>query len=452
VNKNHKYYLGIYYRIIDLITLNVAFFCAAFIRFRNEDTYGFIESKYLTLLIFINLLWIILSHTQKIYNIFSYNSKRRYFLRVAVVVIFQLILTIGFNGLIKTFYSRLFLLYTFIGFGSLMFIARVLINLIYKNYLNKKSHQNTIVLVGSNFSMNDVQLFLQENSIDSEFQKIEVIEEPENFIETLKRLKEDAPISELYISLSNINGDKMDELSIYCDNNFIRLRLVLDWQKIGSKKIESRKFSHTTVLNIPLTPLDDPYNALLKRTFDVLFSSIIIILIFSWLFPILALLIKLTSKGSIFFKQKRTGIDNKEFYCLKFRSMKVNDDSDLIQATQEDKRITAVGRFIRKTSLDELPQFFNVLRGEMSVAGPRPHMLKHTEEYSKLTDNFMNRHAIKPGITGLAQVKGYRGEIDDPHLLAHRIRLDRFYVNNWSLYLDLKIVFYTIFTVFQDHK
>jgi len=132
--------------------------------------------------------------------------------------------------------------------------------------------------------------------------------------------------------------------------------------------------------------------------------------------------------------------------------MRENVEADRVQACKNDPRITKLGAFLRKTSMDELPQFFNVLKGEMSVVGPRPHMLKHTEEYSELVGNFMNRHAIKPGITGLAQIKGFRGEIDDFSLLQNRIRLDRFYVNNWSLTFDIKIVFLTILTIFRDHK
>ena len=164
---------------------------------------------------------------------------------------------------------------------------------------------------------------------------------------------------------------------------------MLDWQKISSKQIETRKLSHSTVLNIPLTPLDDPYNMLLKRGFDVFFSSFVILLVFSWLFPILALLIKITSKGPVFFKQKRTGLDNKEFSCWKFRSMTVNQDSDKIQATKDDKRITKVVQFIRRTSLDEFPQFINVIKGDMAIVGPRPHAVAHNEEYRKKVDFYM---------------------------------------------------------------
>lgn len=452
MDKNHKYFLGLYYRFIDLITLNVAFFIAEFLRFREVAEHSFLESKYLTLLIVINLSWIVLSHSQKIYSTYLFASRRRYFLRVVLVVLLQLLITIGLNGLIKTFYSRLFLLYTFIGFATLMTLGRLLTILFYKAYISKKTKKNLVVIVGDGFSISDVKSFLLESTIDDDFQKIEEISSPNNLIENLEKLRTITPITEIYIKISLIDEPLMEELSNYCDNNFIRLRLVLDWQRVSSKVVEARNVSHTTVLNIPLTPLDDPYNTLLKRSFDVLFSSFIMITVLSWLFPILAIIIKCTSKGPVFFLQKRTGLGNKEFNCWKFRSMTVNKDSDKIQATKGDKRITKVGHFLRRSSLDEFPQFINVFLGDMSVVGPRPHMLKHTEEYSQLIGNFMNRHAIKPGITGLAQVKGYRGEIDDSYLLTNRVRLDRFYVNNWSLYLDLKIVFFTMFGIFKDHK
>jgi len=452
VNKNHKYFLGLYYRIIDVLTLNAAFFIAEFIRFQDIAEYNLLENKYLTLLIVINLSWIVLSHLHKIYGTYLFSSRKRYFFRVLLVVFLQLLITIGLNGLIKTFYSRLFLLYTFIGFGVLMTLGRVLTNLFYKAYISKKINKNLLVIVGDGFSTADVHSFLLKNTIDEDYQKIEKINDTNHLIEQLENLGRTAPITEVFIKISLINEVLMEELSNYCDNNFIRLRLVLDWQRVSSKLLEASNISHTTVLNIPLTPLDDPYNTLLKRSFDILFSSFIILAVFSWLLPILAIIIKLTSKGPVFFKQKRTGLGNREFICWKFRSMTVNDNSDTVQATKGDIRITKVGHFLRRSSLDEFPQFINVLKGEMSIVGPRPHMLKHTEEYSQLIGNFMNRHAIKPGITGLAQVKGYRGEIDDSHLLTNRVRLDRFYVNNWSLYMDLKIVFFTIFGVFKDHK
>jgi lipopolysaccharide/colanic/teichoic acid biosynthesis glycosyltransferase len=163
--------------------------------------------------------------------------------------------------------------------------------------------------------------------------------------------------------------------------------------------------------------------------------------------PVIALLNKLDSRGPVLFKQKRTGKRNVEFWCLKFRTMYVNDEADMKQATKNDSRITRIGSFLRRTSLDEFPQFFNVLSGSMSIVGPRPHMLKHTAHYSRLIEKFMGRHYIKPGITGLAQAKCYRGETNTHHAMRGRVKLDRFYIENWSFILDLKIVIATVISL-----
>ncbi len=181
-----------------------------------------------------------------------------------------------------------------------------------------------------------------------------------------------------------------------------------------------------------------------KRTFDVVFAALVVALLLSWLLPLIALLIKAESRGPILFKQLRTGKNGQPFYCLKFRSMRMNADADSKQASKGDSRITKVGAFLRKTSLDELPQFFNVLKGEMSVVGPRPHMLSHTEYYAQAIDNFMERHLIMPGITGLAQVSGFRGETKEVEAMANRVNADIKYLSNWSFLLDMKIVLLTV--------
>lgn len=189
-----------------------------------------------------------------------------------------------------------------------------------------------------------------------------------------------------------------------------------------------------------------------KRLFDVLFSLFFILFVFSWLYPILAILIKLESKGPVFFIQTRTGRNNTHFKCYKFRSMRVNTDADKIQATRDDRRITRVGAFMRKTSLDELPQFFNVLIGNMSIVGPRPHMLSHTEEYSQLTEKFKARHILRPGITGWAQIRGLRGEVKTAEAMIKRVDADVWYLKNWSFLLDLKIIFLTFWITLKGDK
>lgn len=175
-----------------------------------------------------------------------------------------------------------------------------------------------------------------------------------------------------------------------------------------------------------------------------MFSLIVILGLLSWLTPVLAILITLESKGPVFFRQSRNGVDNREFYCYKFRSMAPNHDADNYQATKNDMRITKIGKIIRSTSIDELPQFYNVFFGTMSVVGPRPHMVKHTNEYSDKVDKYMVRHFVKPGITGLAQVRGYRGEIEKDADILNRTKFDIFYIENWSMFLDIKIMVQTV--------
>jgi putative colanic acid biosynthesis UDP-glucose lipid carrier transferase len=207
------------------------------------------------------------------------------------------------------------------------------------------------------------------------------------------------------------------------------------------------------LLSLRSIPFDNPINQIIKKLFDVIFSIVIIIFVLSWLTPLMFILVKLESKGPLFFKQTRDGLSGSKFVCYKYRSMYVNESSDDIQATREDVRVTKVGSFIRKTSIDELPQFFNVLIGDMSIVGPRPHMLSQTKKYAKTVDKFMVRHFIKPGITGLAQVRGYRGEVEKNEDMENRVKMDIFYIENWSFLLDLKIIGQTITNVLKgEHK
>ncbi|MEJ7913320.1 MAG: exopolysaccharide biosynthesis polyprenyl glycosylphosphotransferase, partial [Chitinophagaceae bacterium] len=206
------------------------------------------------------------------------------------------------------------------------------------------------------------------------------------------------------------------------------------------------------VLSVRKEPLQDLDNRIRKRIFDIVVSSVVLVFILSWLIPILSLLIKLNSKGPVFFAQPRTGKNNKEFLCIKFRSMKVNTQADLQQASRNDQRITGLGRFLRRTSLDEFPQFLNVLKGDMSIIGPRPHMLKHTDEYSRLVGKYMVRQFLKPGISGWAQVNGYRGETQTLEQMEGRVDHDIWYLENWSLMFDLRIMFLTVFNTAKGDK
>ncbi len=200
-------------------------------------------------------------------------------------------------------------------------------------------------------------------------------------------------------------------------------------------------FGFIPVYKTQFSPLMQGFNRHVKRIFDVVFSLFVILFVLSWLYPIVGLLIKLESKGPVLFVQNRNGLGNELFKCYKFRSMTLN--SSKAQAKKEDRRITKIGRIIRKTSIDEFPQFFNVLKGNMSVVGPRPHMEIHNNDYEKYVESFQLRHTVKPGITGMAQSRGFRGEIREDLDIINRIKYDIFYIRHWSFALDIKIIIRT---------
>lgn len=192
-------------------------------------------------------------------------------------------------------------------------------------------------------------------------------------------------------------------------------------------------------------PLKNKYNRFIKRSFDITVSSIFIITVLSWLIPLFALLIKLDSRGPVFFRQKRNRNGGKLFTCIKFRTMIMNEEADLLAAEINDKRVTRFGKFLRSHYLDELPQFINVLFGDMSIVGPRPHMISDNLKYEGLIKKYAYRHTIKPGITGLAQVRGYAGHISDLKTMEARVTLDIFYMQHWSAKFDMAILYRTFF-------
>ncbi|MEM6378062.1 MAG: exopolysaccharide biosynthesis polyprenyl glycosylphosphotransferase [Bacteroidota bacterium] len=229
----------------------------------------------------------------------------------------------------------------------------------------------------------------------------------------------------------------------------MKVNLFSQFSKLINHSLSIEQFGSIPVISVNQIPLDDVINRHIKRTFDIVFSLIITVLFLSWIFPVVALLIKLDSKGPIFFRQNRHGRNNKLFQIYKFRSMHLHTDSKVMQAKASDSRVTKIGNILRKSSIDELPQFINVIKGDMSVVGPRPQAVQHNLEYQPKIDKFWQRHAVKPGITGLAQAKGFRGETPELSDMSGRVKLDRFYVKNWSLVLDFKIIILTALSIMK---
>ncbi|MBV1922834.1 MAG: exopolysaccharide biosynthesis polyprenyl glycosylphosphotransferase, partial [Flavobacteriaceae bacterium] len=311
-----------------------------------------------------------------------------------------------------------------------------------------------VVILGLNQKTDQLHKFFIDNpGYGYQLQKTFNIEDESlNSFKVIFDYIQNNEVDEIYSSIAELTNEQMQTLIDFADNNLKVLKFIPDNKEIYTKKLDFNYYGYLPIISLRSIPIENPFNQFIKRSFDIVFSLFVIVGILSWLTPLLGIFIKLESKGPVFFKQKRNGLDYKEFYCYKYRSMKPNPTAHLHQVTKGDQRITLVGKIIRKTSIDELPQFINVLKGDMSIVGPRPHMVSHTHMYAERIDKFMVRHFIKPGITGLAQVTGYRGEVENDEHIINRVKYDIFYLENWSLLLDIKIVFQTIYNALKGEE
>ena len=315
-------------------------------------------------------------------------------------------------------------------------------------------NSRSVVLLGNNPGINPLKSFFTENP-DYGYRLMKVFT-----LENHKKERIDKCLSyvlssktdEIYCAMADLSDGQIRDIIHFADNNLKTLKFIPSEKQILSRTAKFEYYDYIPVISLRNILQDETMNKVIKRIFDLLFSSIVIIGLMSWLTPILAIIIKLDSKGPIFFAQKRNGLNYKEFNCYKFRSMVINDKADLDLASKNDIRITTVGKFIRKTSIDELPQFFNVLLGDMSVVGPRPHMVSVASLYATKVDKFMVRHFVKPGITGLAQTKGFRGEVETDEDIINRVKYDIFYMENWSILLDIEIIFKTIYNILKGDE
>ncbi len=454
-------YEKLLYIVLDLLMLNTAFAVGFSLKFKSFDQ--LLKSDYLILFIFINFTWLLIA---KIGD-YSLDNRRRKTIAVywdfIKALFFNLVLSLSFISLLHGQYSKTFILKYYLLFFILGGLSRILFNWYLKMYRKKGFNFRRMVVVGVNpFSIDFVNEIIQHpeygykflgffgfnNSEEHENIRVQKFERIHNFLLEYE-------IDEVYIALPSDPDYHIKELIKFCHLNYIKMNFLNEFIHLLNKKTIQVNMDYngpTPIVSVAKEPLEITANKFLKRVFDILFSAVAFVLIFSWLFPIVALCIKLSSPGPVFFKQKRTGLDGYSFHCYKFRTMKVNNEADTKQASEGDTRITKVGALLRKTNIDELPQFINVLAGEMSVVGPRPHMLSHTRIYSKLIAPFMVRHWVKPGITGLAQAKGFRGETKEVRQMYQRVRMDVFYIQNWSFWFDLKIVFMTVWNMITMQK
>jgi len=445
------------YLAIDLFMLNTAIIFFGWVNLQISLRDYYLMSSYL---LHGNMAWIItyLAFTKK--NLFLRDRFRNRVLRITKR---HIIFLITAAALAIVFFPHHFSRRFFVQYSILFYAEKIVFYFLFYKYLKYKRGKkiNTVQTAIMSGKKNETELgALLKRLIESNpnmgysFCGFICLQETKEgkYLGTpneLETLIDRHNIQKIFYPMTFFNGENAEqkgkEALKICNRKGVRLSFVPKNQIWLRNRMPMERIGEFLVIDPQEIPLDNAGSRVQKRLFDIVFSLFLVVFLFSWFFPLLALLIKLDSRGPVFFIQKRTGINNKTFRCLKFRSMKVNKQADEKQATTNDERITRLGRFIRRTNIDELPQFINVLSGNMSIVGPRPHMLKHTEEYSDLIDYYLIRHYVKPGITGWAQVKGYRGAT--PHLSAmeSRVNADMEYIDNWSFRLDLKIIWLTVF-------
>jgi len=454
----YLYLLKFILTITDIAIVNLCFFATFYMVFPS----GILTSNYEQLLLIYNLIWFIVSswthlyHDQIIQHVtLIYKSTiKGLIMHIALIALFMF-----FSK--QTAISNQFVIINYIVLSCCFVVSRLTgtgLSMLLKRHFNIRRSVGVLGMSDTGLRLAD---FFEKNNNNFLFQGVLTDEEqvqPKKYADDLKYAKHQIRkagrkgIKDLYVSIRPEKMVHVDSLLLEAEKNCVRLKFVPDLGGSIASPFILNHLEEFPVISIRKEPLEEMDNRFKKRLFDIIFSSLVIIFLMSWLYPIIALLIKIHSPGPVLFKQLRSGRNNEPFWCYKFRSMKMNIDSDNKQASKDDDRITKIGTFLRKTSLDELPQFFNVLIGNMSVSGPRPHMLKHTEQYTEIINHFMARQFLKPGITGWAQVNGFRGETKESWKMEKRVEYDIWYLENWALLLDVKIIFFTVMNVIKGEE
>jgi putative colanic acid biosynthesis UDP-glucose lipid carrier transferase len=442
-------------RVYDLFIINLLAY--NLLSFNSQNLYFFssnlLNNKHLLFLVYSVVFWLLSTLLLKFYNVYRYTS----LLNILSLLVKQFftfgIIVFAFEGIFRSINVQAadtvkYLLYVFMAIA----VAKLLSYYILKYVrIHLRGNLRNIVVIGSGESIQELEkIFLNKKELGYNIKGVFNNSDDKNrsgsISDSFNYLEGNHNIDEIYCAIDELTEKEINEYVRYANLNHCNIKFIPNTKKLFTKRLRADYYNYIPVLSIQEVALNNEFNKFIKRAFDIIFSLLIIIFILSWLSVLLFVLIKLESKGPLFYKHKRTGINYKEFSCYKYRSLTINKELKGTYVKRDDNRVTVVGRFLRKTSLDEFPQFFNVLKGDMTVVGPRPHMLSYTEDYSKKINkyNFIFRHKVKPGITGLAQIKGYRGEIKLDKDIINRIKYDIFYIENWSLLLDIKIIFKTL--------
>ena len=453
VNQRSIYY---YKLLSDLLLLNCAFLISAI----YSQSWEILLVKYYMffLLIGLNLLWIISANYLNFYDDFFSRNFPIQLSNILKISLLQLIITITFIFLAKeNLFTRYFIVYYFILLVLLASLRVIIFRKILKFLRRKGKNVRDLIVVGKgdlaesfkemilsnpDFGYN-FQGFVSANSNQKQNASDEMLK---NLESTFLKFK----VDEAVIALPEDSRYMLEEIIKVCDKNAVKVHIIPDYYNLVSKRFQLSTFGDFPIITARREPLNEVQWRLVKRTFDILFSILVTILIISWMYPLILLISIFFDRGPIFFLQDRLGTKNQKFKCFKFRTMKFEkiQVDEFKPVIENDPRITSVGKFLRKYNLDEIPQFINVLLGDMSVVGPRPHAISYNNLYSQIVDEIRLRQNVKPGITGWAQIHGLRGDVTDEEENKKRTKLridyDLWYIENWSFSLDIQIILLTV--------
>jgi putative colanic acid biosysnthesis UDP-glucose lipid carrier transferase len=424
-------------------------------------------SEAISMVVFVNILsWLFIARAFGLYNDLRMKPiSVEWVMFLKAFGIFTLVKSFIFFQLFSGFLfeKNLFFLNSLLIFLALP-LQKLLIRVLFKKLRNSHNYSRKVLIVGA--GENGIHFY--ENWVNDAFGYqltgfLDDEKQPElngNYLGKtcdIERVIANYELDDIVVTLPISREKEIENIVAVGEREGKRVRIVADYHKFGTGKMHVDSMGNLSVITLRSLPLDYLDNKIYKRMFDIVFSILGLIFVFSWLFPIISVIIKLTSKGPVLFKQDRWGLNNKTITCLKFRTMKANcknvdEEGNYLQAKKNDPRVTTIGKFLRKTNLDELPQLLNVLVGSMSLVGPRPHPVPLNITSKDSVEKYMMRHWVKPGITGWAQVHGYRGETGDRFLMKKRVKYDLWYIEKWTFWLDLQIIVQTFVNMIKGEK
>lgn len=458
---------SIFLLVFDCIVLAVLFFTFLYIRFNyiyfeiNLSTLGKMFSDQYKAFILIMVSWYFISQYTQLYRGFRFSKYINYIKgSLYQIVLFSFVLFTVSGIKFEYLYSNE-QAFAFISLLSAYLVfSRSIIYYATKRIRKEGFNLRNVAIIGYNENAKGLMELLSERKdLGLHLSKIYVTKNPQEGQELLdldsfKKSLAEQEIEFIYICLGNgLDESVMNQVTDIAESQYVHVGFIPNNSMNTRQSLDISYLDTFPILTYKLYPLDHSFNQIIKRLFDLVFSILMFVFVLSWMYPIITILILIYQGRPIHFSQKRNGLNGKEFNCLKFRTMRDDKNNNRKPTERDDPRVTKLGRILRKTSLDELPQFINVLKGEMSIVGPRPHMVSENESYSDIIKRYSLRHYVKPGITGLAQTRGYRGVVETDKDMEMRIRTDIYYVRNWSFLLDVVIIFRTVkLMIFGDEN